>query len=440
MKSKRKACGWRRFQEGWAVTGLLIVLTACAPPAAATPQQTATMAPPMETPKAIPSATALSSPSPQPTPRLQACPVPPGEAPFPTLADPGSWAAEILEYLNAGGGLERLETHLSAASANRAAPSLHLADLTGDGLLDIVLSWIAWDDQAELTSAAVLIFRCDADEYRLAYAARPEKEGETPSILTVQDLTGDSLPDLLMANRSCGAHTCFSRLQLLSWTHSEFVQVLQGRTDDLPSPEIEILDADRPGPKRIAITATGIASAGAGPYRQKTRIWAWEAGQGRFLPVEEFLEPPVYRIHWVHDADQAAEKGHYEQAISLYQAVIEQDLDDWIYGPEGGQRLAAYALYRQMLVHLWRSDPAAADETLNFLQNAHPAGSPGSAYAALAMRVWEAFQEGGGRTAACQVAETFAAANAAEIIDPLNYGYANRIYTAQDLCLPLDLE
>ncbi len=440
MRPKRKACGWRKVQGGLVFAGLLSMLMACTPPSAATPLQIATVTPPMQTPKAIPSATATAVPSPPPTPPLQACPVPPGEPPFPTLANPGSWAAEILEYLNAGGDLELLETHLSAASANGAAPSLDLADLTGDGLLDIIISWIAWDDQTELTSATVLIFRCDSDEYRLAYAARPEKEGETPSILTIQDLTGDGLPDLLVVNRSCGAHTCFARLQLLSWAHSEFVQLLQGRTDDLPSPEVQILDSDRPGPRRIAITGTGIASVGAGPYRPRTRIWAWEPSQGRFLPVEEFLEPPVYRIHWVHDADQAAEKGHYEQAISLYQAVIEQDLDDWIYGPEGHQRLAAYALYRQMLVHLWRSDPATAGETLKFLQNAHPAGSPGSAYAALAMRVWEAFQEGGGRAAACQASEIFAAAHAAEILEPLDYGYANRIYTSQDLCLPLDLE
>jgi hypothetical protein len=145
------------------------------------------------------------------------------------------------------------------------------------------------------------------------------------------------------------------------------------------------------------------------------------------------LAAPRFRIHLLNDADLAAAAGDPGTALDLYQQVIEDSrYDDWIYGETGQRTLAAFATFRQMWIHLSQGDTGAARRSLEFMQAS--ATNDTADMLALAEVTFEAF-ESGGLAAACSAAQAYGAAHAAGVLDPLNYGYANRAFSAPDLCL-----
>jgi hypothetical protein len=233
----------------------------------------------------------------------------------------------------------------------------------------------------------------------------------------------------------CGAHTCFRAWEVLQWQTNRFVNILEGRTDDLPSPTIEISSPNQDGSLILEITGQGVQSAGAGPGRPLTRIWNWSQTTSRFIVHAERLSAPSFRIHALHDADQAALEGNTREALSGYTRVIEDpDLDDYSFGEQGRTQLSAYALYRSMLVWLQIGDLPQAEATLIFLREAFPQDGTGAAYSQLAAMVWQAYQIQADLGHACQIAQAYALENPGTILEPLNYGYANKYYLAIDIC------
>jgi hypothetical protein len=139
----------------------------------------------------------------------------------------------------------------------------------------------------------------------------------------------------------------------------------------------------------------------------------------------------------LHDADDAASGGNIDAALLMYQRVREDGgLDDWIKGETGYAQLAAFSAYRQMTLYavMGRFDEAA--QAVRFLQEANPEGNPGYGMRLLAENYWETFSENQDLPAACASAQRFAEQHAVEVLEPLQYGYANRIYTPSDVCPP----
>jgi hypothetical protein len=364
-----------------------------------------------------------------------ACPVPLGAPDLPSLANPTNWAAEILTYLNQGGSLSGLTQTLPASAYDQGLTAA-IADLNGDGYEDFALK-LDEETQSEgqQVERALFIYLCDKQAYRLVYASNALPDAHRLHLHQVMDLTGDGIPEILLMQEFCGAHTCFQAWQVLRWNSEGFTDILDGRSDDLPSPILEI-DGPRPdGSMILAITGTGVSSAGAGPPRPITRIWHWSSEQGRFKIIGEQLAAPTFRIHALFDADQAALAGDRDAAMRGYLRVIEDpDLDDYPYGEDGQARLSAYALYRRMLLWIQSADLGQAENTLSFLLEAHPPGSPGEGFSALATEVWEAYQTQLDLGRACQIGQAFAAEHADSVLEPLHYGYANPTYTPFDIC------
>lgn len=374
-----------------------------------------------------------------PTPALESgCPIPPGSPPLPDLDAEFGWGPSLQEYLNQGGLVEPLAAALQSTPApngNRAAVSRR--DLTGDGLEDLAVTLYGAEQGSTRPSGSLLIFRCDKDRYRLAYSTTPSQNVGPPVLMSVKDLNGDGLVELLYWRETCGAHTCFKQVEILRWERSGFVGLFEGRSDDLPSPKIEITGPWNDGRYQIEITAEGIASAGAGPYRPFTRTWQWSPERSKFISVKEQLAPPTYRIHLLHDADDAASAGNLEAALIMYQRVREDgSLDDWIKGQDGYTQLAAFATYRQMTLQLQLGRPAMAEQALQFLQESVPEGSTAYGIRSLAEAYWEAYLETGELEAACAAARRFAQQQPADVLEPLQYGYANRSYTPAEVCPP----
>jgi hypothetical protein len=375
-----------------------------------------------------------------PTFSAQVCPIPPGSPDLPILNNPNTWAPDIHAYLNAGGFVSSLLDHIQASNSTEpSANAGEILDLNEDGFEDLALVLTqAPSEITALPSGSLLIFLCSDEAFQAAYVTSPASEAGLPKLQASRDFTGDGRPELLTLWESCGAHTCFIQAEILKWDGSGFENLWQGRSDDLPSPDIELQGPLADGSTAISITARGIGSAGAGPYREIRRTWTWHPESGRFELSEETLADPKYRIHALHDADQAALEGDYETASIGYLRVMEDGtLDDWSSGEDGRATLRAYAAFRQIVIDVRNGNTTNAEAGLDFLRAAYPPESPHYAYVGLTERFWETYQIDGDLREACLAAQGFALNNPEDILEPLYYGYANRTYLAADIC-PFD--
>lgn len=378
--------------------------------------------------------TELSTPRPTstalPVPEPRACPISAGQ---PAL--PGPQAREILDFLNRGGSHLTLGDFLQAEHS-LSAPIVEL-DLNGDLFYDLAIATVGEQ------TGTVQVYLCAQDAYQLAYLTAPSMPPGRVTIHSSQDLTGDGVADLLFWREQCGAHTCTAQVEVLIWDAERLENRFIGDTADLPSPQLELGQTEAP-PAEIRITATGIGSVGAGPYRMHTRSWTWDDQPYAFTVAGEELLDSRYRIHRLHDADDAASAGNFDAALAYYQQVIEDPLlDDWIAGEAGHAALAGYARFRRMITILEIGDLESAEQALAALLQAHPEGDPGHGFAAMGEEFWAALPTGlvqAGTLNAealalgCQAAQAYAITHPESTLDPLYYGYANRTYGAESIC------
>jgi hypothetical protein len=356
------------------------------------------------------------------------CPIPAGQ---PDLPVPGSGAAAadgILAFLNAGGTATDLGGKLEAMGlAGRPQDSTRVLDLNGDGWQDIVIA-LPGTPSTDVGAAVVLL--CQGSQYVLGTPRVQGEAGLEPILYAEADLTGDLTADLLLGWRTCGAHTCQERLEVLSASGTRVARYSLDPSLDLPYPEIS-LQSDG----SVAVTGTAIGSAGAGPFRRLTRTWTWDSASQVFHLASEELEPPRYRIHALLDADAAARRGDLQAALDLYhRVVLDESLQDWLDPETERANLTGYAMFRTVETYLRMHDEGDAQKAFGILQNQYPSGTVGEAYAAMAREFWDVYGEAGNATSSCQAAVAFAEAHAEEILAPLAFGYANPVYTAADVC------
>lgn len=420
-----------------AVAGLLLVLSGCSTPSPPTSPATLTTQ----------DLTLLSgrpgdqSPSPTLTalPPSSGCPVELGAPDLPVLSIPSDWPVNVLSYLNQGGSLSGLIEALPGLEQDDPGGlAAAKEDLNGDSYDDFAITLAEQAPAMEGQHAGqstLLIFLCDLDTFRLAHAASSKPEADRFHLHQIIDVTGDGVKELLVMQELCGAHTCFQAWEILQWQTNEFVNILQGRSDDLPSPTLALHGPREDGSMVVEITAGGIQSAGAGPARAITREWLWSNADSLFIIFGERLAPASFRIHLLHDADEAARTGNFTEALNGYMRVSEDpSLRDDTFQEQGPTQLSAYALYRTMLLYLNEGMLDQASEAHTFLQEAHPQGSLAEGYAKLADEVWQSYLAQPDLGRACQIAQAYANQHPETVLDPLYYGYANKIYTAVDIC------
>jgi hypothetical protein len=383
-------------------------------------------------PTSIPSPTASLQVTAQPI----TCPVPSGSPAAPALQTPATYVHDVLLFLNGGGSPHDLQSQVQSAGLSpQIGMPLAQQDFNGDGLDDVAVTLLAADPSSITVPGDLYVFECIGQAYVLSYQSAPVPQFGAPEILDARDLNADGAADLLLARESCGAHTCFSRLEALTWHSNALVNVMQGESDDLPYPSIRVVGPDPAGRFDIAVTGTGIGSAGAGPYRGITRTWVWNAAGDTLVPGPDLTLPSTYRIHVLNDADQADLDGSYAAALQLYDQVIhDNSLQDWV-DPNGERaNLSAYAMFREVVTELQLNDEATALTDYQALHNAYPPASVGGAYGLLGKAFWTAYQSSGNIGLACAQAQAFAQANDTTILQPLYFGYANPVYTAADIC------
>jgi len=351
----------------------------------------------------------------------------------PDLTDGMAPADAVSAYLEAGGDPTALAASLFDLGWGSPNSTVVWTDIDGDGHLDFAAGLTgAPHAQGIAEDGSVYLWRCQDGAYLRAEIAPPRPDFGPPAIHEARDLTADGLPEVIVAYPLCGAHTCFAQFAVYQWDGVDMVDRFQGASDDMPFPEL-VIEADDPSsPAAIEITATGIGSVGAGPYRTWSRIWTWDGDARAFVPGEPVIEAPRFRIHAIHDADDAYLRGDLEAAVELYQRAIDDDaLLDWPTAGARRQELAAYAAFRRVLSFLAGGDAPNAQAEVDKM--APGAGASAEAYTELARRLLAGYADSE-LSEACAAVASFARESPDAVLAPLDFGYANRMYTADDLC------
>jgi len=401
-------------------------------------------APPGTFPELATPPTPSASPTPQAVavPELTSCPIPLGMPAPPDLADPALTVRAVLEYLNAGGSADALPGLLKAAGrAPNAGPPVLPLDINGDNWLDLAVAYV--DPHAPQASAhsqllprlqppargSIVIYLCLENRYVPGDPVL-EAPDAAPILHLAGDLSGDGVTDLLVGWESCGAHTCYQQVDAVMAAGGNLTRARLDPTLDLPYPEVQLIPDGR-----LTVTGTRIASAGAGPFRQVTRTWAWDAAQQGFAVVSETLEAPRYRIHALLDGEAAARRGDWDLALDLYHRVVRDEaLLDWADPVSERANLTGYSMYRIVVAYASKGDRGDARVAYGILQNQYLDASIGRAYAQLATAFWDAYSQADDVESGCLAARAFAEAHRQELLDPLSFGYANSAFTPGDVC------
>jgi hypothetical protein len=206
---------------------------------------------------------------------------------------------------------------------------------------------------------------------------------------------------------------------------------------ELPAGQYQLVQADGDAPIEIQAHKGVNGSIGAGPQRTEAQEWDWNGAQ--YVKTKTELSPVEYRIHAIYAADDAFNAGDYRKAIDWYsRAITDEALKDWL-TESGGvnahdrDTLKAYARFRLLLIGLLRGDANAGDQ-LSTLTAEYPEGSPVHRTQQMAQLLWDKYQATKNWAETCAAVNLFANEEY-QIIDDLGlFGYANRMYTSDDMC------
>jgi tetratricopeptide (TPR) repeat protein len=429
----------------WWLIGSLVLLAGCNFPGL-TPVTPATSIPADSEPQvAVPTplpattATLPAAPGPTITTSDPVC-VPPGELRALEAVGFGEYPQAILAYLNRGATPEALDKALADAGVGNVPLAVVAADLTGDGVRDIVVSIFNPRSEAIVPPGKAMIYVCTSGQFTLAYNEDSGRGFGVPHIWYVQDLDADGAAEVVLSQATCGAHTCFDDLEVLGWDGGTFTNRLEGETLDLPYPDVRVEDPDGDGIYELAVVAGGFGSVGAGPQREITRRWSLDQANGRWIAQADTQGASNFRIHILHDAEAAARAGAYEQALALYQRVVtDPTLDEWADPETERANLAAYARFKQVVVYTILGQADFAGIALDELQAAYPEDSRQDAYVLLAEAFYTGW-ESGSVEAGCAAAAAYAGEHTEAVLAPLGpgaFGYGNPELIPADMCPPL---
>lgn len=278
-----------------------------------------------------------------------------------------------------------------------------------------------------------------------------------PQLIHTADMTGDGLPDLVLQRQMCGAHTCTQAYFVLSMqngTLQELVVAPQSNLDNsggaivMPYSEIQgYSDETGDGLPDFTIHGGMIGSAGAGIQRARTEVWAWDGNA--ITLAEKRWDATNYRYHILYEANENLIQGDRDRAQTLYlQAIEDESLDDEEWWPDTGaatihDSVLQFAAFRLALMGLMESDIDQATEWQSWLKTTYPSASITQA-ADVLLNAWNAEPD---LTNACQAVTNYLVPLEDPDADfgsngptgPLRYmGYGNPELSAKDVC-PIDL-
>lgn len=409
----------------------------------ATEQPTATTAPTVtEEPTATEIATETATVEPTVTetatvePTATSTPVPAEEAAASAqcpsvLAD---YPTAILMTLNEAGGIEALQSFLTACNATSTTP-LAAQDLTGDGNDDLVLIYQNPDPALPHPVMDLLILNGGADGFTIGYQARAESE---TNLLGAMDINADSQTDVAWIETTCGADTCFDTVQVYSWNGNAW----QSWTDmkiTMANAETRLEDQSEAGQGlEIVLSGGEYGGAAAGPQRNRTEIWGSVSGAPYTL-LEKSYAASNCLYYKVLDANAAFLNGatdNFEQAETLYtEAASDSNLVACGQRENELAELQSFSLYRLALIAAYSGQSDVATDLIASIASTYPE----SIYASVGQTWLDTYRAGNDIGAACAAVTEYAESNPDASAVLGDYGYANPDFSAAEICPVLDI-
>lgn len=437
---------------------LALLLSACgsqestptSPPAssAASERMPDTMIQPAAPPTQTPLPTA--APTAPARPANSECPAPANPS-LPQLPASAQMASALLGYLNAGATLEQAGAALAAWGASTLEPGTNLAigGVTSARLLPkedaqvIAVFSLAQGNGVATRAGDVLVAACDKGQYRAIYLASQDAAFgapvPNPRLHSVLDVTGDGIADASFTSGECGSGTCINGLTVLAHLPAQDTFGLTNISQDIAgAPNATFSFASNGAGQVLTIAHGTFNDVNAGPQRGSSETWAFngvvmgQTGASR--------EPALYRIHVLHDADDAFRKKDFAGATALYNRVIsDAGLQAWD-GPgalkEELSALGAFAQFRLAQLALAQGNVAGANAAFASLASM-PANPESQPYAAMAKAVNDALTDMKDLIVACNTAVAFAEKNPQtyEQLGSATFGFSNPDYLPADMCI-----
>jgi hypothetical protein len=278
--------------------------------------------------------------------------------------------------------------------------------------------------------------------------------------MQVVNLNGNGIPEIIVMGTH-GVSYPVSTIFFYEWNGKTFANV--GHTVILALRQTKIFDIDENGIKEISFSVDNpscLSCKNFIPKRQRTITYGWNRIE--FAEVSNEFEFPEYRFQAIQDADAMTIIGRFDKALQLYEeAILSKKLewwssermqyeqaraDSWI--PEltlpaepiedktEYPRLAAYAYYRVMLIHLIQGNEVEAEAVYKTLQEKYGNDSYVQPYIKMATAFWNAYQSTHKMYEGCAAAIQYAAEHP-EILIPLGSDYHGRYshtYVPADVC------
>jgi len=314
---------------------------------------------------------------------------------------------KVLEFLNKGGDgqalIARLEKVYPDGGQYRGAYGFY--DVTGDHIPEFLFVELNYDGKP-------VVLSCQNGRYELLATLSGKHESNDYTFQT-DDLNMDGIPAIIVTGTG-GVSFPQSIIYIYKWDGQTFS--ILGQVSILALRQIQIKDTDGNGTKEIILIGDNPGCTSCFtfiPQRQRTITYGWNGNS--FVEISNEFTSPEYRFQAIQDADAAVIIGQYDIAMKLYEEAIsnqglkwwspdrmlyEQDAYRWIPGitpvamPEEDKteypRLAAYAYYRIMLLHLVQGHEPDATTVYNTLQEKFGNNQYGRPYAEMATEFWNA--------------------------------------------------
>ncbi|MFW6135705.1 MAG: tetratricopeptide repeat protein [Chloroflexota bacterium] len=455
---------------GWLAVLLILTLIGCAPTPTPTP------APATETPTATPTRTPTDTPVPTDTPTAtpRPAPTPPEEAlvptgpitppppdfqptppppPDPAADDADDWVRNyvglVTAMLNSDQTLEAvLDTLATWSMSSPGAESeiassvwAEAADLDGDGADEWLITLPVPERGCGPTwCPAYLVLYQMRDglfQPRTVIRGAPPHEVrmQHPELRRIEDINADGNTEILLQQRWCGAHTCFTGLTVGRWDGTTWHDLAASPINQAYT-ELTVEDRDGDGVLEFTLHGGMVGSVGAGLQRQHTLIFDWEEGAYRL--VEDIPDPSDHPYYLMLDANTALAERDWDRALELAErAVNNPDFEDSMVPVEevDKRRIISYAAVEAMLVHAHRGATAEMQAVLDQVQG-YDFVEP-NVYTEAAERLLQVYRDTGDALEACRALEAVVAQQPDEALFFQWYGYNTTRITVDQIC-PLD--
>ena len=357
---------------------------------------------------------------------------------------------EILKFLH-NGGVIRVVTDEMSKIYNQN--SYRLADITNDGIPDLI-----FDGFTQLYDYFYILW-CQDGQYSVYSSEEAMGVSIGNRIYEIVDMNKNGVPEIVAYYRS-GTGSGIYHFFVGEWNGKTFINLAPERyIEGLDQLLIEDINED--GTLELILIGGFYIYGRTAPWRLSNHTYMWNGKVFTEQPIE-YLQPD-YRFQAVQDADYAIIIGKHNRAMRLYQEVIsnqklewwsverrkyEQAIIDapWFHEPTPSvkpqedltehPRLAAYAYYRIMLIHLVQNHESEATTTYNTLQEKFGNDPYSHPYVEMASAFWEAYQSTKRMYDGCAAAIQYAVEHP-EILTPLGsdyHGWQSHTYVPADVC------